>query len=461
MGDRLNLVDALRVENQPRLAFVGSGGKTTAMFQLAREMLEKGSSSGNHTVIVTATTHLGTWQVSLADHPIQLGHLDDLKNFPRPLPEGVVLFTGFPGEDERLAGLSEPILSAIYELAELAGLPLLIEADGARRKPLKAPAEHEPPIPGWVDAVVVVSGLKGLGKPLSPEWVHRPELFSLLTGLPMGELVGVEHLARELLHLRGGLKNIPPAARKLALLNQADTANLRSAGAQLAERLLGSYAGVIVASLAPEDELEDALQKGVCCVFEPVAGIILAAGASSRFGAPKQLLEWRGEALLRWPIRAALEASLTPVVVVLGCQAEAIENVIDDLPVEVVLNRDWQSGQSSSIRVGLQALPPEVGSAIFLLADQPKVQETILRSLSAIHAETLAAVVAPLVDGQRGNPVLFDRRTFADLGSLKGDIGGKALFSRYPVTWLPWHETTPLLDIDQPDDYQRLMDEDL
>jgi molybdenum cofactor cytidylyltransferase len=153
-----------------------------------------------------------------------------------------------------------------------------------------------------------------------------------------------------------------------------------------------------------------------------------------------------------------LEAGLSPVLVVAGAYAAQVQAAIEDLPVTLVYNPDWESGQSASLAAGLRVLPPATGAALFLLVDQPHVPATLARSLAALHAETLAPIVAPLVDGKRGNPVLFDRQTFSDLMDLHGDIGGRALFARYPVNWLPWHDASLLLDIDRPEDYERFME---
>jgi molybdenum cofactor cytidylyltransferase len=98
----------------------------------------------------------------------------------------------------------------------------------------------------------------------------------------------------------------------------------------------------------------------------------------------------------------------------------------------------------------------EVGAAIFLLADQPQVPPTILRALVERHSLDLSPIVAPLVLGQRANPVLFDRLTFPDLISLTGDVGGRAIFNKYPVTWLPWHDESLLVDVDLPGDLEKL-----
>ncbi len=108
------------------------------------------------------------------------------------------------------------------------------------------------------------------------------------------------------------------------------------------------------------------------------------------------------------------------------------------------------TGQPSNFQI-------EPGGAIFLLADQPQTPPTLIRSLVEMHARTLAPIIAPLVNGQRGNPVLFDRATFSDLLSLTGDVGGRSLFSRYPVEWLPWHDEGVLLDVDTEEDYSRLV----
>jgi molybdenum cofactor cytidylyltransferase len=127
------------------------------------------------------------------------------------------------------------------------------------------------------------------------------------------------------------------------------------------------------------------------------------------------------------------------------------------LPVQVVNNPAWQAGQSSSVKTGLRALPAQIGATVFLLADQPQIPANLLASLVEAHAVSLSPLVAPLVQGQRANPVLFDRVTFQDFHSLSGDQGGRALFARYPVHWVPWHDPAILQDIDTPEDYQRLL----
>ena len=125
--------------------------------------------------------------------------------------------------------------------------------------------------------------------------------------------------------------------------------------------------------------------------------------------------------------------------------------------LEIVHNPDWEAGQSSSIKAGLAALPEGSGGAVFLLVDQPQVPPALVRSLVARHAATLASIVAPEVDGRRGNPVLFDQITFPDFATLEGDIGGRAVFKKHPLEYIPWVDPIVGLDVDTLLDYQKLI----
>jgi molybdenum cofactor cytidylyltransferase len=442
----LSLAQALRVNSSSCIAFIGAGGKTTAMFQLARTLSKN---EGSSPVIVTATSHLGAWQFGLADQHIMADTPDPIEKLEHGL-KGVILITG-EMDGDRTKPINNNLMNWLRQFCGYHSSPLLIEADGSRGKPLKAWAEHEPPIPAFVEFVVQVVGLTGLGKPLNDKNVHRPEIFSRLSGLSIGESITADSLVRILKHSESGLKNIPANARRVALLNQADTHELQSAAQGLAQALIPAYDSVIVSSLEQEE---------IFAVHEPIAGIILAAGESSRFGRPKQLLDWKGQPFVRAVAKTALEAGLSSVVVVSGANAEQVEFAVKDLNVTVIKNEDWKSGQGSSIRAGVKTLThshSKIGGVIFLLTDQPQVTTSILRALVEKHAERLYPVVAPIVMDQRANPVLFDRATFPDLMGLEGDVGGRAIFHKHRVEYLPWHDDRLLLDVDTPEMYQRLI----
>lgn len=449
----MNLVQALRLTVPTRLALVGAGGKTTALFQISRQLQPP--------VIITATTHLAISQVNEADRWIIATERDDVAHVLEQIEGQVVLFTGPDNGSGRLAGVEGHVLAQILSMADRLACPLIIEADGSRQLPLKAPAPHEPVIPAFCNQVVVVAGLSSLGKPLTSDWVHRVERYCDVSGLMPGDVITTDAIAKALLHPLGGMKDIPSGARRLALLNQADTQELQSQAGLLGQQLLEGYDSVMIASLNPTgytgESGETQRESGkVYAVYEPIAGIILAAGGAQRFGEPKLLLTWKGEAIIRHVAKTALQAGLDPVIVVSGEQVDEISRILDDLNVLLVHNPDWQSGQSTSLQAGMSALADNTGGVLFILGDQPQIPASLARALMESHAASLAPIVAPMVDGQRGNPVLFDRETFPELMALRGDTGGRPLFARYPVEWVPWHDSSVLFDIDTPDDYWNL-----
>jgi molybdenum cofactor cytidylyltransferase len=424
-------------DSHSSLAFVGAGGKSTALFKLAGELTQS---------VLTTTTHLGVWQSAGVDQHIIISDLSRLVDYLSNLGPGSTLITGSLIND-RFTGLDAKAYTWLHEICEQKGIPLLIEADGARRKPLKAPLENEPVIPGFVNMVVDVAGMSGLGKPLRQETVHNPDVFASISGLTLGDNITADALVRVLTNVAGGLKNIPAGSRRVALLNQADTNGLQAQAKGITEILLRDFDSVLISSLE---------QGKVHAVHEPVAAIILAAGEGKRFGPTKQLHNWHGKPFIHHVIETALAAGLSQVVVVTGANAEIVEEVVQQFPVTIHRNTNWRDGQSTSIRTGLEALSTKICAAIFLLTDQPQVTPAVLRSLVERHSIDLSPIVAPFVQGQRANPVLFDRITFTDLESLSGDVGGRFLFSKYPVTYLPWHDEGLLVDVDVPDDLEKL-----
>jgi len=209
----MKINEALRIENKSVVAFVGAGGKTTAMFNLAREF--------DFPSIVTTTTKLGLEQIKLGDKHINLnGDLPDGSDFG---DEKVTVVTDRMNANRtRWQGLDDLQISRLRNVAGVLSRALLIEADGAKTLPLKAPGEDEPIIPDFVDQVIVIAGLGAVGNILDEGNVFRPALYSELSGQDKSQPVSLESIARMLINPMGGLKGIPENAKRTVILNHAD-----------------------------------------------------------------------------------------------------------------------------------------------------------------------------------------------------------------------------------------------
>ena len=235
------LAGALRLPRHPAIAFVGAGGKTTALFSVARSLAP---------AVVTTTTHMAIPEAAHADRHVVWPAGDAFGGLDRLDDPGVVLLSGPPHDATgRLSGLDLHQWGALRRWCSEHDRPLLVEADGSRRLPLKAPADHEPVIPPDIDAVVVMAGMLGCGLPLDDSHVHRAARFSAISGCPAGALITPAALAAALVHPDGGLKHIPSGARRAVWLNQADTPELRAEAAGMASLLRTAYDVVAVASL--------------------------------------------------------------------------------------------------------------------------------------------------------------------------------------------------------------------
>jgi molybdenum cofactor cytidylyltransferase len=441
----VKLSNALRIQPGEALAFTGAGGKTSAMRRVAKEW------SPHRPVLLTTTTRLGLDQINLAPIHIPAVSMDALPAVKGALREpGAVLLTGpsAGGEAKWLAPPME-LLTAAVEAACQAGGIALLEADGARGRAFKVPAEHEPVVPPFVQRLVPVLGLEALGTPVDGERVHRPERVMALLGMRAGEIIGEDHLAAWLTSPQGGLKGAPPGAKIRALLNVGEHPDGMEAGRRIGQSALSEplLEAVIVGHPAREPLVSEVIGR--------VAGVVLAAGGAARMGSIKQLELWRGRPLVWHAAQAGLAAGLDPLIVVLGAAAGQVRMALSGLPVDRVINPGWEAGQSTSVRAGVAALDATVEAVVFLLADMPLVGPELIGRLIEGHRQSLMAIVAPRAAGRLANPVLFDRRTFSSLSVLAGDQGGRGLYAHFPVLAIEADEAS-LIDIDTPEDWRRI-----
>jgi molybdenum cofactor cytidylyltransferase len=215
----ISLAEALQIIRGDVVSFVGGGGKTTSMLRLARELSSRG-----WRVVATTSTHIAEEQIGL--FPVH-AHPENMEVLSSCLDRyGQCLLVGRPDGRGSVIRLAPDIIIALRSRADVDCI--LIEADGSKSRPFKAPAAHEPVVPETTTLLVPVAGMDCLGRPLDEKSVHRPEIVARLAGCRLGRIITPETVARTLAHPEGGAKNLPAGARLIPLLNKADTCSIRA-----------------------------------------------------------------------------------------------------------------------------------------------------------------------------------------------------------------------------------------
>lgn len=246
------------------ISLVGAGGKTTLMFSLAKWMADCGLR-----VVSTTTTKIfmpessRTCAVVLEDSADRLiARAKKLLGRYRHITAGA----GWFAEQNKMKGLSTESVAAL----RASGIAdwIIVEADGAARRPLKAPAPHEPVIPADTICLVAVMGLVAVGKELDERHVFRADRFAALTGLLPGDPVTASSVASALLHEEGIMKGAPAGACKFVFLNEAEQAGLRQAGTEVAAFLRHGggerLQGVVIGSAEKRPDSWDWQSPGPC-----------------------------------------------------------------------------------------------------------------------------------------------------------------------------------------------------
>ncbi len=443
-------------------AMYGAGGKTSLLNHLS----DAAVASGRETVYTT-TTHIRPrdrvglilsegrpWQELIATLRAQLAR------------ERLVALAGCLLPERKLRGVEPALLERLQAVFPEA--VFLVEADGAAGRSLKGYASHEPVLPPRSNLIFPVLGLSALGSPAGPEVVHRPEHLLPALGLSPGQILTATDLIRAMLYLiRHGLRQAPQA-EVIPVFNQAD----RIEGME-AELLPETCAGLQDCP-AVQRFIYTALQKKPLLRFFlerdpqtgrfviPVSAVILAAGLSERMGCDKLALTFRGKTVLEHTVEQAASAGLREVIVVVRPDSPWPEKLACRLGVRVVCNPRFREGIASSLQAGLAAATAGNQAVLFVLGDQPLVSAAVYRALVAAYRSCPAPVIHPAYRGRRGNPVLFDRRTWPYLFQLQGDTGGRQIFPRLDPTDINVIETddpSVCMDLDCPEDYRRLQEQ--
>mgnify|MGYP005838432477 CR=1 FL=1 len=452
----MRLREALNVQRGEVVAFVGAGGKSSALFRLGHELAAEG-----WRVIGTTTTRIAAEE--LAHVPTAIA-TDSSGVNPRPQALSRALSQhGFvflyhtvttSGGVEKVAGVTPELINSLIDAVDSDAI--LIEADGARRLPFKAPYAHEPIIPAVTTLVVPVVGVDCIGQPLDSDHVYNPQAMIDEFGYQHGDRIRWMWVASVLRNPLLGLKGVPEPARVAALINKVPEAGL---GRNLA-RLIGRLA-------LREPRLESVLCGSVQAaepiyeVHRRVAAVVLAGGLSRRMGQPnssKVLLPWDGgKPIIRVIAERLKRMRLDDIVVVTGHVAERVRAALADEPVRLAHNADYQAGDMlSSLQTGLRALDERIAACLIVLGDQPQVDGRIVGQLMQAYAEGRGKIIAPSYKGRRGHPLLIDRSLWQELLALPQGGSPREVINAHAdeIHYVLVETDSVLRDIDTPEDYQ-------
>lgn len=425
------------------VALVGAGGKTTTMIALGYELAEAGLR-----VLATTTTRIGDDQLGLVPYAARLD--TSMSAVSLALNDHRFVFLYDEIRQNKVYGATCEQIPRLLDSID--SDVLLIEADGARGLPLKAPKAHEPVIPAEATLVMPVASLSVLGQPLDEEHVYNAEAIDARYGFGIGSRIKSPWVAQVIRDETLGLKGVPDKARVVALLNQVPAQGyLRGRARMIAQFILRSprVYGVALGSVRAADPIHE--------VQRQVGAVVLAAGMSRRMGQSKVLLPWDGhKTIIEQILEQLLLAKVQRITVVTGHKSAEVRSLAVRMGAEVVYNSDYATGEMlSSLKVGLRALPPYVSAALVVLGDQPRIQARVIAQVLTAYAEGAGDIIAPSYQMRRGHPILIDRRYWQEIFNLPPDGAPRDVIDKYKdrIGYVNVDTDSVLRDIDTPQDY--------
>ena len=389
------------------IAVVGSGGKTSLIWRLTEELVQAGKK-----VAVTTTTHMAIEK----ERPFALnGEGAEALIFKH----GYVLVASIDIQKKKLSSLPYEKLKKLSELCDV----LLIEADGARKKPFKIPMEWEPVIPDFTDLVIAVCGLDSLGKSIK-EAAYCPRETALFLGKKETDIICPQDMIKAVSSRDGLLKGVGEREYRV-YLNKMDTVKERETLNKIRRELSDMGVQVFCGSLREKKK--------------NTAWIMLAAGNSRRFGANKLLYEIEGSPMYQRTLSCLFKAQkevlkktgiFCPVTVV--TQYKEVGETAEKMGAKVCYNPHPEEGISSSLKIGLKE-NKEADACLFTVADQPWLTWESVMGLLEVFWESEKGMACMQNGEKKGNPCIFSRKYYEKLFSLTGDVGGKKILNAHPT----------------------------
>ena len=460
----ISYIDSLPRERAKFIYVTGCGGKTSLIRFLALHYAE----TKRVTVAASAKMLLPdeTWMdlsSRKSQAPFMLCREDaDFEASLHSLKErrqGVCFMADEIVGGRKMAGFSKSLQDLAGEYSDI----ILVEADGSRGIPLKGWEQYEPVLSDRADLVIAVLPLHVLGKSVCDETVFRMDRFSEATGQESGSLITAETYVRLASAFPGPFGNTEsrkddPEKRsfcRLLFLNRCGNTQEEEAAQYISAALGDRVDKVIYGELILHESYISEKMKDEE-FLENTTAVIPASGFSKRMGREKLLLPFRGKSILANVLEAVCSFSWKSVIVC-AAQEDVINEARKKADVHVLYNPDPSAGQSRSIILAVEESAQSAGW-IFTSADMPLLSKEIIRRLREAIASHPDQIVQVRYQGLPGQPVYFPGKYREELLHLTGDTGGRQIIHRHleDVVYVEIQDPLPGIDIDTPEDYEKL-----
>lgn len=439
----MKLQQAFGIMRGDVVAFIGAGGKTSALIGLGYELRDQ-----KWRVLATTSTAITLEQLDLMPHSMRYDA--DPAAISQALSVHGFVFLYDTIYDDRVYG---PTIEWTRKMLDTIDSDvLLIEADGADGRPFKAPRENEPAIPREASLVVPIVSLSALDKPLDDEHIYNPQPMIDKYGFYPGSGVRSPWIAQVLRDDELGLRGVPDKARVVAFINQTpDEEHLRARARLIAKLALKSnrFHGIALGSVRGNDPVYE--------VHRAVGAIVLAAGQASRMGEPKVLLPWTQEhTIIEHIIQQLIVTRINRINVITGYYRAAVRDKAKRMGAHPVHNRAYKTGEMlSSLQAGIRAMPDHIAAMLVVLGDQPRLQPRVIYQVLQAYAEGKGDIIAPSYKMRRGHPILIARRYWQEFLDLHSYQSPRDVINAHAddITYINVDTDSVLRDVDTPEDY--------
>jgi molybdenum cofactor cytidylyltransferase len=442
----MKLHQALGIARGEMVVFVGAGGKTSALLRLGTELADLG-----WRVLATTTTRMAADEVQRIPSLLDVGGGVRPTAISRALSQHNFTFLYSHERADKVIGISPDQVDGLVDSVD--SDIILVEADGARRLPFKAPLAHEPVIPSGATVFVPVVGFDVLGQPLDEEHVYNPAAMVEAFGFAAGERIKGPWVAAVVREDELGLKGAPPTSRIYPLINKVLPTVHQRGRARLMARLMlvnKRVNGVAIGAVQSPNPVYEVRKR--------IGAIVLAGGLSSRMGQPKVLMNWDNRPIINAICDKLRRARVEETIVVTGHRSSEVRAAVAKEGVMVTHNPQYARGDMlSSLQAGLRAMPPDAAAALVCLGDQPQLDVRLIYDVITNYCEGRGLIVAPSYQMRRGHPILIDRSLWPELLDLPIGAAPRDVINTHAAetAYVAYKDDSILRDIDTPDDYAR------